>query len=66
MKKNGTFKKCETCKIYHEIPDTACCAWYMDNVVFGDKTTEDCPDYIPCDNERAVSEMWKKLGRPFK
>ena len=44
-------RKCYTCKIAKEMPDMACCAWYMDNVVCGDKTTEDCTAYIPlCDN----------------
>lgn len=43
-------KKCVTCKIAHETPDMACCAWYIDNVVCGDKTTRDCPHYTPCDN----------------
>lgn len=52
MKKNGTLKKCGTCKIAHEMPDMACCAWYIDNVVCGDKTTEDCTEYIPCDKEK--------------
>ena len=52
MKKNGTLKKCGTCKIAHEMSDMACCDWYMDNVVCGDKTTEDCTEYIPCDKEK--------------
>ncbi len=52
MKKNGTLKKCGTCKIAHEMPDMACCVWYMDNVVCGDKTTEDCTEYIPFDKEK--------------
>ena len=44
-------RKCCTCKISREIPDMAYCAWYMDNVVCGDLSTEDCPEYIPdCDN----------------
>ena len=41
--------KCETCKIAHEMPDMVCCAWFMDNVVLGDKTSEDCTEYVPCD-----------------
>ena len=44
--------KCGTCKIYQELPDLACCAWYMDNVVLGDKVTKDCPKYIPCESEK--------------
>ena len=46
--------KCGTCKIYQELPDLACCAWYMDNVVCGDRTTKDCTEYIPCDTRKAV------------
>lgn len=44
--------KCNTCKIYKEMPDGACCIWYMDNVVCGDKTSEDCPEYIPCNAKK--------------
>ena len=56
MNKNGTLKKCVTCKIDNEMPDMACCAWYMDNVICGDKTTEDCTEYIPCDKEKGGAE----------
>ena len=44
--------KCKNCKLYNEMPESACCAWYLDNVVFGDKTLEDCSIYIPCDKEK--------------
>ena len=59
MKKNGTLKKCGTCKIAHEMPDMACCAWYMDNVVCGDKTTEECTEYIPF----YTAHQKKEVGR---
>ena len=42
--------KCDTCKIEEAIRKSntpACCKWYMDNVVCGDKTPKDCPDYDP-------------------
>jgi hypothetical protein len=41
--------KCHSCKIYKEMPENACCAWYMDNVVLDNKTTEDCTEYIACE-----------------
>lgn len=38
--------KCNTCKIQKEaMKENACCAWYMDNVVCGDKYIKDCPVY---------------------
>ena len=48
--------KCNTCKIYKEMPDGACCIWYMDNVVCGDKTSEDCTEYIPCKEKEATDD----------
>lgn len=48
--------KCNTCKIDKEMPIGACCVWYMDNVVCGDKTTEDCTEYIPCEKEKGGAE----------
>lgn len=44
----ATAKKCDTCRIKKEIEkstEPACCIWYMDNVVLGDKTSDDCPKY---------------------
>ena len=39
-------EKCKTCKIYHKTTNKyACCTWYMDNVVCGNKSTKDCPEY---------------------
>lgn len=38
--------KCDTCKVQRYIAESkelACCAWYMENVVCGDKSVEDCP-----------------------
>lgn len=40
--------KCEKCKIMNELYESkepACCAWYMDNVVLGNKSVEDCGCY---------------------
>ena len=44
----ATVKKCDTCKIGKEIEkstEPACCIWYMDNVVLGDKNVNDCKIY---------------------
>lgn len=41
-------KGCDTCKIHKEMPALACCAWYIDNVLLGNKTPEECPKYTPC------------------
>ena len=41
--------KCRSCKIMDEIAETGsycCCKWYMDNVVCGDKTVDECTMYI--------------------
>ena len=40
--------KCDTCVILKEAdssPEPAACIWYMDNVVLGNKTVDDCPLY---------------------
>ena len=45
----ATAKKCNTCKISKEIEkstEPACCIWYMDNVVLGDKSIDDCEIYL--------------------
>ena len=44
----ATSKKCNTCKVGKEIKkstEPACCIWYMDNVVLGDKNVNDCEIY---------------------
>ena len=34
--------KCKTCKTYHKaVNKNACCAWYMYNVVCGNKDVKD-------------------------
>lgn len=41
--------KCDTCEVMKEMQkstEPCCCAWYMDNVICGDKTIEECEDYI--------------------
>ena len=46
--------KCETCEIMKCIEasnELACCIWYMDNVVCGDKSVEDCTAYEPSKGE---------------
>jgi hypothetical protein len=48
--------KCDNCIFDKEAPEGACCAWYIDNVVCGDKTTKDCTEYIPCENEKEGGE----------
>ncbi len=40
--------KCKDCKIYQEMSEGSCCAWFLDNVICGDKTKEECTEYIPC------------------
>lgn len=40
--------KCDTCKIQEDInksEEPACCVWFMENVVCGNKTPEDCTWY---------------------
>lgn len=40
--------KCDTCRILkesNESKEPACCAWYIDNIVLGDKSVEDCNCY---------------------
>lgn len=47
--------KCKTCEIYKELKECsadACCIWFMDNVVLGDKTIEDCTEYKPYNTEK--------------
>ena len=47
-------EKCDSCKIRKEIEkstEPACCKWYIDNVVFGDKNINDCEIYQEEDEE---------------
>lgn len=40
--------KCKNCKVFHAVlyeATPSCCAWYLDNVVCGDKTVDDCLNY---------------------
>ena len=42
--------KCKTCEVMKRIEasnEPACCVWFMDNVVCGDKSVEDCEVYEP-------------------
>ena len=41
-------EKCMKCPVYQKMLESnepACCAWYIDNIVFGVKTVDDCPNY---------------------
>ena len=52
-------KKCKTCLIHkqmNESKEPSCCAWYIDNVVLGVKTVDDCDVYINIDNEKCNKE----------
>lgn len=40
--------KCEKCKVMQEIKESkgpSCCIWYMDNIVCGNKSVKECPEY---------------------
>lgn len=42
-------KKCDTCEIMKLVlkaREPAVCAWYIDNVVVGNKKVEDCTMYV--------------------
>lgn len=42
--------RCDTCEVMAEIRKSdapACCKWFMDNVVCGNKSTKSCPHYKP-------------------
>lgn len=49
MKTTKDKSRCKSCKIYQTLPEFACCAWFMDNVVIGDKSVEDCPFFEEAD-----------------
>lgn len=41
-------RKCDSCEIMQNIKkskELVACAWYMDNVVCGNKTVKECPVY---------------------
>ena len=53
-RKENKAMKCETCEMMKRIEasnEPACCIWYMDNVVCGDKSVEDCTVYQPLKGE---------------
>ena len=40
--------KCDTCQVQKRVMESeepACCAWLLDNVVCGDKSVDECPEY---------------------
>ena len=47
---NEKCKKCLINKQMIENKEPSCCAWYIDNVVLGVKTVDDCDVYINIDN----------------
>ena len=45
--------KCQTCQINNQaIEEEGCCIWYMDNVVLGNKSADDCPKYKKIKEEK--------------
>ena len=48
--RNNMNSKCMNCAIYKKMleeNEPCTCAWFMDNVVFGNKTVHDCDCYKP-------------------
>ena len=48
--------RCKICKVHDEMNKSeqpACCAWFIINVVCGDKTIEECTAYIPKEDRDA-------------
>lgn len=46
--------KCDTCKVQADIQkskEPACCKWFIDNVICGNKSTKSCPEYKPVAGE---------------
>lgn len=44
--------RCETCQVYADAlksNEPACCKWFIDNVVCGDKSVKSCPNYKPAE-----------------
>ena len=39
--------KCKDCKIFKELQEDECCAWFIDNFILGDKDIKDCTAFIP-------------------
>lgn len=51
--------KCETCKVYEEVCKSevpACCKWFIDNVVIGDHTVDECTEYEPVEVKTSETE----------
>lgn len=41
--------KCDICKVMRDAESSnepACCAWYLENVIIGNKKVDDCPVYM--------------------
>ena len=53
-RKENKAMKCETCEVMKRVKasnEPACCVWYIDNVVCGDKSVEDCDACEPTKGE---------------
>ena len=53
-RKENEAMKCETCEVMKRIKasnEPACCVWYIDNVVCGDKSVENCDACEPTKGE---------------
>jgi hypothetical protein len=47
--------RCATCQVHRDATksaEPACCVWFMDNVICGNKTADDCPVYEPMKGEK--------------
>lgn len=53
-KKKEKNMRCATCQVYAdatEFDEPCVCIWFMDNVVCGNKSVDDCPVYEPLKGE---------------
>ena len=49
--------KCDTCKIQTEASLSeapACCIWFMDNVICGEKSIDECDCYKPIEKDKTT------------
>lgn len=52
-------KKCKNCLIHKQMIESkepSCCAWYIDNVVLGNKSVDECTEHIDLDNDSKKEE----------
>ena len=46
--------KCDNCAVMakmNECEEACACAWYIDNVIFGEKSVDDCTAFKKVDNK---------------